>query len=228
MPVSRDKASDGALPFVPARGGIPALRRAAADCRGCALYADATQTVFGAGRARARVMLVGEQPGDQEDKAGEPFVGPAGHLLRKVLGEVGIDEEEVYFTNAVKHFKFAPVTEGRKRRIHKAPNLSELTACRPWLDAEVRRVNPELLVALGATAGKSLLGRSFKVTEARGTLLPLAAGGDLPLDVEGADSDAHRHCLATVHPSAVLRAKDRREAYAGLVSDLRVAAQFLG
>ncbi|GGV26956.1 uracil-DNA glycosylase [Streptomyces longisporoflavus] len=176
-------------------------------------------------------MLVGEQPGDQEDKAGEPFVGPAGHLLRKVLDEVGIDEEEVYFTNAVKHFKFAPITEGRKRRIHKAPNLSELTACRPWLDAEVRRVNPELLVALGATAGKSLLGRSFKVTEARGTLLPLAAGRELPLNVEGADSadsDGHRHCLATVHPSAVLRAKDRHEAYAGLVSDLRVAARFLG
>ncbi|MEV2253269.1 UdgX family uracil-DNA binding protein [Streptomyces sp. NPDC050147] len=226
MPGSRDAAHGGALPYVPARGGIPALRRAAADCRGCPLYADATQTVFGAGRARARLMLVGEQPGDQEDKAGEPFVGPAGHLLRKALGEAGIDEEQAYFTNAVKHFKFAPVTEGRKRRIHKAPNLRELAACRPWLAAEVRRVNPELLVALGATAGKSVLGNSFKVTESRGALLCLASGHDLPLaaDEEG---DAHRRFLATVHPSAVLRAKDRDEAYGGLVSDLRVAARFL-
>lgn len=227
MTGSRDKASDGALPYVPARGGIPALRRAAADCRGCPLYADATQTVFGAGRARARLMLVGEQPGDQEDRAGEPFVGPAGHLLRKALGEVGIDEEEVYFTNAVKHFKFAPVTEGRKRRIHKAPDLSELTACRPWLAAEVRRVNPELLVVLGATAGKSLLGKSFKVTEARGSVLPLTSGRDLPLAVEEEGGDGSRHCLATVHPSAVLRAKDRKQAYAGFVSDLQVAARFL-
>lgn len=228
MPGSRDGASGGALPYVPTRGGIPALRRAAADCRGCALYADATQTVFGAGRARARLMLVGEQPGDQEDKAGEPFVGPAGHLLRKALAEAGIDEEQAYFTNAVKHFKFAPITEGRKRRIHKAPNLGELTACRPWLAAEVRRVNPELLIALGATAGKSLLGNSFKVTESRGALLSLASGRGLPLAADEEDGDGHRRLLATVHPSAVLRAKDREEAYGGLVSDLRVAARYLG
>lgn len=173
MPGPAGATADGAQPYVPARGAIPAQRRAAADCRGCSLYADATQTVFGAGAPRARVMFVGEQPGDQEDRAGEPFVGPAGRLLRSALAEAEVDEERAYFTNAVKHFKFAPVTEGRKRRIHKAPNLGEMTACRPWLAAEVRRVNPELIVALGATAGKSLLGSSFRVTEARGTLLSL-------------------------------------------------------
>ncbi|WP_223777595.1 UdgX family uracil-DNA binding protein [Streptomyces sp. 135] len=227
MPGSDQKASDGALPYVPARGGIPALRRAAADCRGCPLYENATQTVFGAGPARARLMLVGEQPGDQEDRAGEPFVGPAGRLLRSALGEAGLDEDQAYFTNAVKHFKFAPVTEGRKRRIHKAPSLGELTACRPWLAAEPRRVDPELVVALGATAGKSLLGGSFKVTESRGALLSLTPGTDLP-PATGDESDGDRRLLATVHPSAVLRSKDRDEAFAGLVSDLRVASRFLG
>ncbi|EPH45684.1 UdgX family uracil-DNA binding protein [Streptomyces aurantiacus] len=230
MPGSDKQSSDGALPYVPARGGLPALRRAAADCRGCPLYADATQTVFGAGPARARLMLVGEQPGDQEDRAGEPFVGPAGRLLRSALGEAGIEDEQAYFTNAVKHFKFAPVTEGRKRRIHKAPSLGELTACRPWLAAEIKRVDPELVVALGATAGKSLLGSSFKVTESRGALLSLTPGADLPLTAEekhDSDDDGRR-LLATVHPSAVLRAKDRDEAFAGLVSDLRVASRYLG
>ncbi|MEU8958071.1 UdgX family uracil-DNA binding protein [Streptomyces sp. NPDC048518] len=228
MPGARGGAADGALPYVPARGGIPALRRAAADCRGCPLYENATQTVFGAGRSRARVMLVGEQPGDQEDRAGEPFVGPAGHLLRSALEKAGIDEEQAYFTNAVKHFKFAPVAEGKKRRIHKAPNLSEMTACRPWLAAEVRRVRPELIVALGATAGKSLLGGSFKVTESRGSLLSLRAESDLPLSTQEEGAEGGLHLLATVHPSAVLRAKDRDEALAGLVADLRVAARFLG
>ncbi|MFH8605910.1 UdgX family uracil-DNA binding protein [Streptomyces sp. NPDC018029] len=226
------KGSDGASAYVPARGGIPALRRAAADCRGCPLYADATQTVFGAGPAHARLMLVGEQPGDQEDRAGEPFVGPAGRLLRSALGEAGIEEDQAYLTNAVKHFKFAPVTKGRKRRIHKAPSLGELTACRPWLAAELRRVDPELVVALGATAGKSLPGSSFKVTEARGALLTLPTDRgpepELPLAAAGEEAEEDgRRLLATVHPSAVLRAKDRDEAYAGLVSDLRVAARFL-
>ncbi|MCI3935146.1 UdgX family uracil-DNA binding protein [Streptomyces sp. AN091965] len=230
MPRSTGQAADSALPYVPARGGIPALRRAAAGCRGCPLYAEATQTVFGAGPARARLMLVGEQPGDQEDRAGEPFVGPAGRLLRSALDEAGIDAEQAYFTNAVKHFKFAPVTEGRKRRIHKAPSLGEMAACRPWLAAEIKRVDPELVVALGATAGKSLLGNSFKVTASRGALLSLAPGTDLPLAEEesGSADDADRRLLATVHPSAVLRSKDRDEAFAGLVSDLRVASRFLG
>lgn len=239
MPGTDQQTSEGAAAHVPARGGIPALRRAAADCRGCALYANATQTVFGSGAARARLMLVGEQPGDQEDRAGEPFVGPAGRLLRSALGEAGIDEERAYFTNAVKHFKFAPVTEGRKRRIHKAPSLGELTACRPWLAAEIKRVNPELIVALGATAGKSLLGSSFRVTETRGALLSLAPGSELPLTTEEEEQEedqeekdggegGRRRLLATVHPSAVLRAKERDEAFGGLVSDLRVASRFLG
>ncbi|MFG2719722.1 UdgX family uracil-DNA binding protein [Streptomyces sp. NPDC048416] len=224
----RNKAQ-GALPYVPARGGIPALRRAAADCHGCPLYADATQVVFGAGPATARLMLVGEQPGDQEDRAGEPFVGPAGRLLRRALDEAGIDVEQAYLTNAVKHFKFAPVGEGRKRRIHKAPNLRELTACRPWLEAEVERVDPELVVALGATAGKSLLGNSFKVSESRGALLSLPSGAELPMSADGkGEADGSRHLLATAHPSAVLRAKDRSEAFDGLVADLKVASRFLG
>src|SRR3954469_24967146 len=154
----------------PAGVGLSGLREAAAGCRACELWEPATQTVFGEGPETARIVFVGEQPGDQEDRAGEPFVGPAGRLLDKALAEAGIDRRDAYITNAVKHFKFAPVGEGRKRRIHKAPNLRELTACRPWLEAEVRRVNPELVVALGATAGKSLLGNSFKVSESRGAL----------------------------------------------------------
>ncbi|GGV86738.1 uracil-DNA glycosylase [Streptomyces gelaticus] len=232
MADSAKRLHESALDYLPGRGGLPALRRAAADCRGCALYADATQTVFGAGPADARTVLVGEQPGDQEDRQGKPFVGPAGGLLRRALAEVGIDENQVYFTNAVKHFKFAPVVDARKRRIHKTPNLREITACRPWLAAELSRIDPELVVALGATAGKALFGGSFRVSEVRGTLLPLPdlSNWDIPAE-EGAAQEAgandHRF-LATVHPSAVLRAKNRDEAYRGLLSDLRMAARFLG
>ncbi|MEV5602720.1 UdgX family uracil-DNA binding protein [Streptomyces sp. NPDC052299] len=222
-----DGAAGGAQPFVPARGGVAALRRAAVDCRGCPLYENATQTVFGDGPAHARAVVVGEQPGDQEDRAGEPFVGPAGHLLRKALADAEMAEGDVYFTNAVKHFKFTTAGEGR-RRIHKAPSLREMTACRPWLSEELQRVDPELVVVLGATAGKSVLGNSFKVTESRGTLLylPVAA---LPTPARaGRDGDGPaRGLVATVHPSAVLRAPDRAEAYRGLVADLRVAARFL-
>lgn len=218
--------SDGAAQYVPARGGVAALRRAAEGCRGCPLFQDATQTVFGAGPAHARTVVVGEQPGDQEDLAGEPFVGPAGQLLRKALADAGIDEQEVYFTNAVKHFKFAPVKEGGKRRIHKAPSLREMSACRPWLDAELQRVEPELVLALGGTAGKSLLGNSFKVTESRGVLLYLPASS-LPAVARAEAGGDARGLVATVHPSAVLRAKDRKEAYRGLVTDLGVAARFL-
>ncbi|MFF0225965.1 UdgX family uracil-DNA binding protein [Streptomyces sp. NPDC004629] len=205
-----------AEPFVPDRGGLAALRRAAAGCRGCPLHRDATQTVFGAGNADARVMLVGEQPGDQEDRQGKPFVGPAGRLLDRALAEAGIDPGETYVTNAVKHFKFTRA-EPRKRRIHKAPSLRETAACAPWLAAELAVVEPELIVVLGATAGKALLGSSFRVGEVRGTLLERQVHG------------RPRRLVPTVHPSSVLRADepDRDKAYAGLVADLEVAARVL-
>ncbi|MGR6537061.1 MULTISPECIES: UdgX family uracil-DNA binding protein [Streptomyces] len=204
-----------AEPFVPKRGGLPALRRAAADCRGCPLHREATQTVFGAGEATARLMLVGEQPGDQEDRQGEPFVGPAGRLLDRALAEAGLDPADTYVTNAVKHFKFTRA-EPRKRRIHKSPTLRETTACGPWLAAELARVEPELIVVLGATAGKALLGSSFRVTQVRGTVLEEEIHG------------RPERLVPTVHPSSVLRAEDRDGAFQGLVSDLRVAAQALG
>lgn len=206
-----------ASPYLPSRGGLPSLRRAAADCRGCPLFRDATQTVFGKGRADARLMLVGEQPGDQEDVQGEPFVGPAGRLLRRALDEAGLGDEDAYVTNAVKHFKFATAPRG-KRRIHKAPSLREMTACRPWLAAELRLVDPEVLVVLGGTAGKALLGSSFRVGERRGVLLPMPALDD------GERIAGHGQLLATVHPSSVLRADNRKSAFAGLVADLSVAA----
>lgn len=213
------EAPEGAYtaePFLPERGGLPALRRAATECRGCPLHRDATQTVFGQGTADARVMLVGEQPGDQEDRQGKPFVGPAGKLLDRALEEAGIDPAEAYVTNAVKHFKFTRA-EPRKRRIHKAPTLRELTACGPWLAAELAVVEPELIVVLGATAGKALLGSSFRVGEARGALLEREIHG------------RPEKLVATVHPSSVLRARDedREAAYQGLVADLRVAARAL-
>ncbi|MFF4401381.1 UdgX family uracil-DNA binding protein [Streptomyces sp. NPDC001480] len=205
-----------AEPFVPDRAaGLDDLREAAADCHGCPLHRNATQTVFGAGSATARVMLVGEQPGDQEDRQGRPFVGPAGKLLDKALAEAGIDPGEAYVTNAVKHFKFTQA-EPRKRRIHKAPTLREMTACGPWLAAELAVVEPELIVVLGATAGKALLGSSFRVTEVRGTVLEREIHG------------RRERLVPTVHPSAVLRAEDREGAYRGLVADLKVAAQALG
>ncbi|MCM1970675.1 MULTISPECIES: UdgX family uracil-DNA binding protein [Streptomyces] len=204
----------GAEPFLPSRGGLPALRRAAAGCRGCPLYRDATQTVFGAGSGDARVMFVGEQPGDQEDRQGKPFVGPAGRLLDRALADAGIDPSDAYVTNAVKHFKFTRA-EPRKRRIHKAPSLREMTACGPWLAAELALVEPELIVVLGATAGKALLGSGFKVTQVRGTVLEEEIHG------------RPERLLPTVHPSSVLRADDRDAAYQGLVTDLEVAARIL-
>ncbi|WP_028801245.1 UdgX family uracil-DNA binding protein [Streptomyces sp. 142MFCol3.1] len=214
-----------ATPYLPnRRAGLPGLRKAAADCRGCPLYEEATQTVFGEGKASARVFLLGEQPGDQEDRQGRPFVGPAGRVLARALGDVGIDPDDTYVTNAVKHFKFT-VPEGRKRRIHKAPTLREMTSCRPWLIAELRVVSPQVVVALGGTAGKALLGSSFRVSERRGALLPWP-----DLGVEGEHDTAAktvRGLVATIHPSAVLRADDRDALYAGLVSDLRVAADAL-
>ncbi|MFF5534722.1 UdgX family uracil-DNA binding protein [Streptomyces cinerochromogenes] len=207
-----------AAPFVPEGADLTALRRAAAGCRGCPLHLPATQTVFGAGSTDARVMLVGEQPGDQEDRQGRPFVGPAGKLLDRALEEAGIDPAESYVTNAVKHFKFTQA-EPRKRRIHKAPSLREMTACGPWLAAELALVEPELIVVLGATAGKALLGSSFRVGEVRGTVLEREIHG------------RPERLVPTVHPSSVLRARDdqeRRAAYEGLVADLKVAARALG
>ncbi len=204
-----------ATPFLPSGGGLAAYRRAAADCHGCPLYENATQTVFGRGEASAKVVLVGEQPGDQEDRQGEPFVGPAGRLLDKALTEAGIDRGTAYVTNAVKHFKFTVVPERGKRRIHKAPSLREMSACRPWLRAELDLVRPEVVVALGATAAKALLGGSFRVTKDRGSLLTMPG------------TDEEQYVVATVHPSAILRADDRDAAYAGLVSDLKVAARAL-
>ncbi|MFI8824763.1 UdgX family uracil-DNA binding protein [Streptomyces sp. NPDC053431] len=215
-----------ATPFLPKRGKLPAHRRAAADCRGCPLHREATGTVFGRGDPHARLMLVGEQPGDREDREGVAFVGPAGRLLTRALGDAGIDEEGVYVTNAVKHFKFSQ-DEPRKRRIHKAPSLREMLACRPWLTAELRLVSPELVVTLGATAGRALLGPSFRVGTDRGVPRPLpAADGE-----DGLDEEVRQgiRVLATVHPSAVLRARDqdREGMYAGLVADLRTAAEVL-
>ncbi|MFJ9741151.1 UdgX family uracil-DNA binding protein [Streptomyces sp. NPDC101166] len=204
-----------AAPFVPKTPrGLDALREAAADCRGCPLHRAATRTVFGAGDPRARLMLVGEQPGDQEDRQGRPFVGPAGGLLDRALADAGLNPADAYVTNAVKHFKFTQA-EPRKRRIHKAPTLREAAACGPWLAAELAIVEPELIVVLGATAGKTLLGSSFRVTEARGTLLEREIHG------------RPERLLPTVHPSSVLRADDREAAYRGLVADLRTAARAL-
>ncbi|KNB50489.1 UdgX family uracil-DNA binding protein [Streptomyces caatingaensis] len=218
-----DETGYDASPFVPARGGLKALREAAAGCRGCPLHREATQTVFGAGDSSARLLLVGEQPGDQEDRKGRPFVGPAGGVLDRALEEAGIDPGDTYVTNAVKHFKFTRTGPG-KRRIHKAPDLREMRACRPWLAAEVRLVDPEVVVALGATAGKALLGPSFRVTRDRGVALPLP-----PLDGADGEDAGEGVLVATLHPSAVLRADDeqRAQAYAGLVADLRVVAGLL-
>ncbi len=200
-----------AAPFVPESGDLEALRAAAADCRGCPLWEPATQVVFGRGTTDARLVLVGEQPGDVEDQKGLPFVGPAGRLLVQALDEAGVDRSTTYVTNAVKHFKFTP---RGKRRIHATPDTWEVAACRPWLRAELDLVQPELVVLLGATAGKTVYGSSFRVTQSRGTVMewPTQPGPQ---------------ALATIHPSAVLRADDRDAALAGLVADLRVAAQAL-
>jgi uracil-DNA glycosylase family protein len=194
------------------RPSLRALREAAAGCRGCGLYRNATQAVFGEGRAGAEVMLVGEQPGDQEDRRGKPFVGPAGRELDRALEEAGVDREKVYVTNVVKHFKFTP---RGKRRIHKKPNAEEISACRPWLEAEVAVVNPRLIVALGATAAQALLGRGFRITKQRGEFFPSELGPEI---------------MATIHPSAVIRApgEERREQHQLFVRDLTLVAGRLG
>ena len=201
-----------ATPFLPERRNLKALRDAATGCRGCHLWRGATQTVFGEGRKSSRVMLVGEQPGDREDRAGEPFVGPAGRELDRGLEAAGIERADAYVTNVVKHFKFE---ERGRRRIHQTPKRFEIDACKPWLEEELKVVKPEALVLLGATAAKALLGSSFRVTQHRGELL---------------DSDLAPIVTATIHPSAILRGPDdatrqkEREAFA---EDLRVVARAL-
>jgi DNA polymerase len=217
------ETAPGAQEFVPSGPpDLTELRTAAAGCRGCHLYENASQTVFGRGDAHARVVFVGEQPGDQEDRQGLPFVGPAGHLLRRAVDDAGLPVDQLYITNAVKHFKFTRSGAG-KRRIHQSPDRVEITACRPWLVAEFAALRPEVVVVLGATAGKALLGPSFRVTQSRGTVLPWPDSAQRPQDfpVEPA------RLVATIHPSAVLRADDRDGAYAGLVADLTVAAAAL-
>ena len=203
-----------AAEFVPEGAGITQLRAAAQGCRGCELWENATQTVFSAGPTTARVVLVGEQPGDQEDRQGQPFVGPAGRLLVKAIDEAGIDRAATYRTNAVKHFRFTQAGPG-KRRIHQTPDMQHITACRPWLVEELRLVDPEVIICLGATATKALLGAAVRVTKDRGSLLVRDT------------SLGPRQFLVTIHPSAVLRADDRDAAFEGLVSDLKVAAGVL-
>jgi uracil-DNA glycosylase family protein len=195
-----------AADFLPKRTTVPALRKAAAGCRGCDLYKDATQTVFGEGPEDARIVMVGEQPGDREDVAGRPFVGPAGALLDRAIEEAGLVRDDIYFTNVVKHFKH--VMRG-KRRIHKKPDLEEVRACIPWLEAELARIEPKVLILLGATAAQAILGRSFRVTQHRG---------------EFVDSPLAPLVTATVHPSSILRSRtdeERRSAFDGFVQDLR-------
>ncbi|MBA8824476.1 DNA polymerase [Saccharopolyspora lacisalsi] len=206
-----------AEPFLPSQGGIAALRKAAGSCRGCALHRDATQTVFGDGPAEARTVFVGEQPGDREDREGRPFVGPAGGLLDRALEEAGIDRDDAYLTNVVKHFKY---TYRGNRRMHGKPGSSETKACWPWFAAELRAVRPELVVCLGATAAQTLLGKSFRVTADRGALL------DFPPDLDIGGGPRPRYVLTTVHPSAVLRAGDDRDAaYRAFLDDLGAVAE---
>jgi DNA polymerase len=224
----------GAAPFVPATTDLSRLARAARRCEGCELFRDATATVFGQGPAGAAVMLVGEQPGDREDRAGEPFVGPAGRLLDRALAEAGIERDTAYLTNAVKHFRFKSTASG-KRRIHAKPAAGDVSACRPWLVAELAAVRPRVVVALGATAAASLLGSGFRVTAQRGRLLDWPPDtGPFARDFAGTGDSGHgdgtiEHVLATVHPSAVLRADEssRSAAFRDLVGDLRVVREWL-
>jgi uracil-DNA glycosylase family protein len=207
-PLSTGSAAD----FVPPDATLPKLRAAAAGCRGCDLWVNATQTVFGEGPRTADVMLVGEQPGDQEDRQGHPFVGPSGQLLDAALEAAGIDRTRVYVTNSVKHFKFVVIERGR--RLHKKPSAAEVRACNPWLQEEIRVVKPRVVVALGATAAQALLGKQFRVTQDRGR----------PIPTEFAEA-----VVATVHPSAVLRAPSeaREEARQEFFADLKKVAGYL-
>ncbi len=194
----------------PTARSVQQLREAAASCQACDLWVEATQTVFGEGSEHSRMMLVGEQPGDQEDLQGKPFVGPAGRLLERALDEAGIDRRRVYITNAVKHFRF---TRRGKRRLHEKPNAGQIRACRPWLDGEIEAVRPRIIVLLGATAAQAVMGPAFRVSKQRGEVLNSPAG--VPV-------------VATVHPSSILRAADdesRGAAMSSFIADLRVAAK---
>ncbi|MBV9885272.1 MAG: UdgX family uracil-DNA binding protein [Acidobacteria bacterium] len=198
-------------PTLPIAKSIDDARNRAKNCEACDLYKNATQTVFGQGASKPRIVFVGEQPGDQEDRQGKPFVGPAGKLLDTALEQAGIDRNKTYVTNAVKHFKWEP---RGKRRIHKKPNSAEIAACRPWLDTEIALLKPEVVVCLGATAAQALLGRTFRVTQSRGQLL---------------ESTLAPHIMATVHPSSILRAPDeesRHREMANFVADLKKLAKF--
>ena len=213
MPPAGTRAgmAESASVHVPEKPTLPRLREASAGCRACPLWETGTQTVFGEGASHAEVMFVGEQPGDQEDRAGKPFVGPAGRLLDRALAEAGINRSVTYVTNAVKHFKWQ---ERGKRRIHQKPTWAEITACRPWLEAELAVVQPQVLVLLGATAAQSLLGREFRVTQNRGTLV---------------ESNLAEAVTATIHPSAILRGdpEQRETQFAAFVDDLRFVASLL-
>ena len=208
---ARGKAAPSRRAEPPPQASLSALRAAAASCTACPLYANATQTVFGEGPASAALMLVGETPGDREDLAGQPFVGPAGALLDRCLEEAGIERRDAYVTNVVKHFKWTP---RGKRRLHAKPNAAEIRACRPWLEAELRAVKPKVLLCLGATAAQALLGAQFRVSRSRGIEIA---------------SDWAPHVLATIHPSALLRADDatREAEIARFIADLRVVASLL-
>ncbi len=201
-----------ALPFVPNSRSLTTLRKAARDCEGCPLFQGATQTVFGEGAVHAPILLVGEQPGDHEDIAGKPFVGPAGKLLDKCLAEAGIERKHIYMTNMVKHFKWE--LRG-KRRIHEKPNQMEISACKPWLQREIEAVQPKMIVALGATAAQGLLGTSFRVTKQRGALVRI---------------EGYPPILATVHPSSLLRQnshEDRERETQRFIADLKKCTEFI-
>ena len=208
----RRKPVSSAVELIPEQLSLPFLKAAATDCRACDLWKKGTQTVFGDGRTRAKVMFVGEQPGNEEDLTGKPFVGPAGRLFDNALEEAGIDRKQTYVTNVVKHFKWEP---RGKRRIHKKPNATEIAACRPWLEAEIALVKPKVIVALGATAAQALLGPQFRVTKERGKFI---------------DSTLAPYVMPTVHPSSILRAPDdetRRLEHRRFVDDLKKLAKVI-
>jgi uracil-DNA glycosylase len=205
-------AAKSATPYLPERRSLTALQQAVRSCQGCDLYLRATRAVFGEGPAAARVALVGEVPGDKEDLQGHPFVGPAGAILDRALAEAGIERTDVYVTNAVKHFKFE---QRGKRRIHKKPNSAEIRACKPWLEAEMAAVRPQVIVCLGATAAQSILGSSYRLTKEHGKFVPHALAP---------------HVTSTIHPSAILRAPDedqRHAQYRGFVADLEKVREML-